>query len=150
VKELQRAQDKQKAEILSLKDQRNGLDVLSRDVDSAQRTFDAASQRANEVRLQSQMNQSTVSVLNRAFPPNQPAGPQVLLNATLALIVGLLLGTAVALGTEFLDRRVRSADSLAEGAGLAVLAELPRTRSGKRRGSRKKTVAPEVAAPQPA
>jgi polysaccharide biosynthesis transport protein len=150
VAELQRAQDRQKSEILSLKDQRNGADVLNREVESAQRAYDAVLQRGNEVRLQSQLNQSSVSVLNRAYPPIAPARPLIVLNVILGALIGTLLGVAFALLSESMDRRVRSPASLATTSGLLVLAEIPRLKGRRRKARLKKPVRKEIPVPQPA
>lgn len=125
VNELQRALDAQKARILSLKQQHDEFDVLNREVESAQRTYDAAIQRANQIRLESRLDQSSISILNPAIAPIEPSRPRVFLNTIVALVVGLMLATGVVLALELLDRRVRSSRDLFEANGIPVLAELP-------------------------
>jgi len=128
VAEGQRALDAQKQRILELKQQRDGLDVLNREAENAQRAYDAAMQRTSEVRLASRLDQTNIAVLNPATPPLKPAGPKVLRNMVLALLIGGLLAAGVALSAELLDRRVRSVADLAElevAGGLAVLGEIP-------------------------
>jgi chain length determinant protein EpsF len=123
--ELQRAVDAQKARILGLKRRHDSLDVLKHDVDAAQHAYDAAGQRASEVRLQGQLDQSNIAVLNAAIPPLKAARPRWWLN----LLIGFVLGMTFALGSvlisELRNRRVRSREDLTRYADLVVLAELP-------------------------
>lgn len=129
---MQAALEEQKTKILELRRANDERDVLTREVESAQRTYDAATQRASAVRLESQLDQSTVAVLAPALPPLDPARPRPLLNTVAALVFGLALGLGFAIMGEWRDRRVRSATDIAVAAGLTVLAEFPPT--PKRRG----------------
>ena len=111
VKELEQALEKQKQRILDLKQQKNELDVLANEVTNAQHAYDTALQRASQIHLESQVDQSNIAVLNPAVPPLKPTSPKVLLNLVLSIFLGTLLGTGFALLAEMLDRRVRTADA---------------------------------------
>jgi uncharacterized protein involved in exopolysaccharide biosynthesis len=130
---MQRALDAQRDRILALQQQRDGVEVLRREVENAQRAYEAGLQRAGEMRLQSQLNQSSIAVLNRAVPPVFPSRPNVLLNLMLASVLGGILAMGMALALELLDRRVRSAADLLGSGRLAVLGELPRLPRPERR-----------------
>ena len=132
VANLQQAFDEQKASILELKRQRDEVSVLSREVDTAQGAYDAALQRASQVRLESQLEQTSVAVLDRAAVPRRPAPPGLVVSVVLAGIFGAMLGASLALLLEMLDRRVRVGDELTRLAGLEVLAEVPRLRASFR------------------
>jgi chain length determinant protein EpsF len=132
VANLQQAFDEQKARILELKRQRDEVSVLSREVETAQGAYDAMLQRASQVRLESQLEQTSVAVLDRAAVPAAPAPPGFVLSVVLAAVFGTMLGTALALLLELLDRRVRDSDELVRLAGLEVLAEVPRLRASFR------------------
>lgn len=129
VANLQRAFDEQKERILELRRQRDEVAVLSREVETAQSAYDAALQRANQVNLESQLEQTSVSVLDGAAVPGKPAPPGLLLSAVLATVFGAMFGAALALLLEMLDRRVRVGDDLTRLAGIEVLAEVPRLRA---------------------
>src|SRR5690606_31813082 len=94
-----------------------------------QAAYDAALQRASQLRLESQLNQTTVAVLDRASAPVNPAGLGLFLTTALSLIFGSILGAALALTIEMLDRRVRDGEELLTAAGLEVLGEVPRLRA---------------------
>jgi uncharacterized protein involved in exopolysaccharide biosynthesis len=133
--ELRRALEQQRDRILQLKRQRDDLDVLKREVDNAQRMYDAGLQRATQVRLESQLDQSNIAILNPAVPPSRAARPRVLLNILVAMVAGCIIGVAAALVAERSDGRVRTSPALEADSGLIVLAEIPRRPRSKGRRS---------------
>lgn len=126
---MQAALEEQKRRILELKRASDERDVLSRDVESAQRTYDAATQRASAVRLESQLDQGTVAVLASAMPPLEPARPRPMLNTVAALLFGLALGVGLAVAAEWHDRRVRAGADIPAATGILLLAEFPPPRT---------------------
>jgi polysaccharide biosynthesis transport protein len=132
VANLQQAFDEQKSRILELKRQRDEVSVLDREVETAQGAYDAVLQRAGQVHLESQLEQTSVSVLDRASVPRSPAPPGLVVSIVLAAVFGTMFGAALALLFEMLDRRVRLGDELTRLAGLEVLAEVPRLRASFR------------------
>ncbi len=129
VADLQRAYDQQKQHILELSRQRDELSVQDREVQTAQAAYDAALQRASQLRLQSQFTEASVAVLDTALPPQSPAGMGFVTTTALSLVFGALLGAALALMLEMIDRRVRDGDELVRVAGIEVLGEVPRLRA---------------------
>jgi chain length determinant protein EpsF len=117
--------DAQRAKVLQMKQVRDEGSVLVRDVENAQRTYDAVLQRLNQTALESQATQGNIYVLAQATPPSQPSSPKVVLNTAVALFLGLILGIGVALGLEMTDRRVRAVDDVVRSIGLPVLGSLP-------------------------
>ena len=96
---MQGALAAQKARVLELNKQRDELNVLRRDIESAQRAFEIVSQRASQTNIESQTNQTNIAVLNPASPPPDPSKPKVFLNNVLvSMFLGTLLGIGLALG----------------------------------------------------
>ncbi|WP_215409736.1 chain length determinant protein EpsF [Janthinobacterium sp. JC611] len=126
----------QKAKVLELNRTRDEMGVLQKDVESAQRAFEATSQRLSQTRLEGQSEQSDISLLNPAVPPSQPAGPKVLLNTVLALFLGTMFGIGVALLAEMLDRRVRSENDLSDALQLPMLGSIAWNAPARSRGNR--------------
>lgn len=126
VAELQRSLDAQSQRVLQLKQQRDQLDVLTREVGVARATYDAAMQRSSAVRLEGQLDQNSIAVLNTAVPPAYPSSPRPMLNLLLGLILGGLIGTAAIVAAEKLDRRIRFDSDLVEVCELPLLASIPR------------------------
>lgn len=126
--ELRAAIAAQKKLLLKLKQRRPELAVLARDVDAAQKAHDAVSQRFNQTNLESQSTQTNVTVLTPAAEPIEPSFPKILLNTSIAIFLGTMLGVGAAFMFEILDRRIRSVDDLAEMLQLPVLGMIPRDR----------------------
>ncbi|WP_426112990.1 chain length determinant protein EpsF [Massilia sp. PWRC2] len=121
----------QKNKVLQLNRTRDELNVLGREVDSAQRAYDTVAQRLTLTNIEAQANQSDVAVLTAALAPLKPSGPKVLLNLAIGVIAGTLLGLGGAIMLELFDRRVRSAHDL-DIAGLAVLGTIKRVPAAHR------------------
>lgn len=119
--QLQGALAAQKARVLQLNKQRDELNVLRRDIESAQRAFEIVSQRASQTNIESQTNQTNIAVLNPASPPPDPSKPKVLLNTLVSVFLGGVLAIGLALVLELMNRRVRSTDDLVEALELPVL-----------------------------
>jgi chain length determinant protein tyrosine kinase EpsG len=116
--------ERQRARVLEIKKVRDELAVLQRDVENAQRNFDAASQRLNQTSLESQSTQANIVLLNRAVEPHRPSSPRVLLNTAVGVVLGGLLGIGGALAAELRRRKVRSADDLVAAAEVPVMGVL--------------------------
>ena len=114
----------QKSRILALKQSRDEAAVLIRDVENAQRLYDAALQRYGQTRLEAQNSQTDIAILNPAVPPTEASSPKVALNTILAVFLGSLLGIGLAFLMEMLDRRVRSGEDLTAALDMAVLGEI--------------------------
>ncbi|TDM05545.1 MAG: chain length determinant protein EpsF [Ideonella sp. MAG2] len=116
----------QRAKVLKLKEQRDAMAVLQRDVENAQRSYDTIVSRLNQTQLESQTQQSNINVLSPATVPLKPSSPKLLLNMALAAFVGTLLAVGLALVRELLDRRVRSTTDLIDTLGVPVLGVVPK------------------------
>jgi len=131
----------QRRKLLELKHQRAELGVLMREGETAQRAFDAVSERFTRTSLESQATQTNVLKLTAASIPNRPSSPRLVLNLLIAVLAGTLLAIAAAFAREIGDRRVRTHEDLESGLGLPMLTRLdlgPGSRSLRHyRGSRR-------------
>ncbi len=132
--DLKVALDRQRAKVLEIKQVRDELTVLQRDVESAQRAFDAVSQRLSQTSLESQSNQSNVVVLTPAAEPRKPSSPLLVLNSAVGAFLGTLLGIGGAMAAELRNRRVRGAQDLELASGVRPMGTLRDAFGGKRRG----------------
>jgi chain length determinant protein tyrosine kinase EpsG len=130
--DLKVALDRQRAKVLEIKQVRDELTVLQRDVESAQRAFDAVSQRLSQTSLESQSTQSNVVVLTAASEPRKPSSPKLVLNAAAGAFLGALLGVGGALAAELRNRRVRGPQDLELASGVRPMGTLRDAFRGKR------------------
>ena len=123
-RQLQGAVASQKTRVLALNLQRDELNVLRRDIESAQRSFELVSLRTSQTQMESRINQTNISVLNAAVAPTDPSRPRVALNTLVAFFLGLILAVATALVLELSNRRVRGILDLPEGLKLTALGSI--------------------------
>lgn len=119
----------QKRKLLDLKDERDEANVLLSDVASAQKAYDAVSQRFTQTNLEGQSTQTNVSVLTAANAPIKPSSPLPLLYTLIAAVVGTVIGIGLSFMSEMLDRRVRVVSDIEQALGIPVLAELSKQQS---------------------
>jgi len=124
-RQLQDAVASQRGRVLALNKQRGELSLLQRDVDIAQKAFEAVSSGASQSKLQSLTNQTNVMRLADAVEPLHPAGLTDEQALTVAAVAGFLLAIAGAFLLELLNRRVRTPDDLFMALELPVLASIP-------------------------
>ncbi len=109
---LQRALAEQRARVVELRDARSQAMVLLRDVETAQKAYEAAQQRFVVNKVESGARLTNVTVLNAATEPTYPSKPKRGLNVLLGIVMGIVLGLGAVFLMELLDRRVRSSADL--------------------------------------
>ena len=124
VEELRALAEQQKKQLLALRSDRDQINVYMRDVETAQRAYDAVSSRVGQLNLESQNNQANTRLLSPAVEPLQPSRPKLLNGIVASLLAGVVAGIALALGIELLDRRVRDPDDLMALPGVPVVGVL--------------------------
>lgn len=129
---LSNALAKQKAKVLQLKNQYNEIAILKREVENAQLAYDSVNQRSIQMRMESEIRQSNVAILDKAIAPKVPDKPKVKLNMVLSILLGSILGIGAALFAEVMDRRVRSALDITETLDLPVFGVIAATRPPKK------------------
>jgi chain length determinant protein EpsF len=147
--EVKASLEAQREKVLRMKAVRDEGLVLMREIDNAQRTYDAILQRFTQTSLESQTTQSNVNMLTQAVPPIEPATPRLVLNGLIALLVGTVLGVFVALFLELRDRRVRTVEDLVATLGLPVIGALPRPGSKLALGGRTSYLQQQLLQPLP-
>ena len=119
-----------------------GYGALQRDAASTQQIFEGVLQRFKEADLSAELQSNNVRILDAAVAPRRPVWPRTYLNATIALFGGLFAAIALALGMEFLNRRVESPEDIGEHFGVPLLGVAPRVA-----GSLKQLEGPDSSVP---
>jgi chain length determinant protein EpsF len=124
--EIRTALEVQRARVLRMRTAREEGAVLVRDVDAAQRSYEAVMARLNQTTLESQTTQSNSYPLAQAVAPFAPSSPNVLRNVVVSIVIGSVLAIAAVILLEYVDRRVRTDDEVSEVLGLPLLGVLPK------------------------
>jgi chain length determinant protein EpsF len=119
--DLRTALEAQKAKVLELNRMQDQAKPLINERDAAQRAYETAARYFTQASLEGQSNQADIAVLNQAVPPLKAASPKLMLNTLISMFLGTMLGIAVALLAEMLDRRVRSPDDIVKVLRAPVL-----------------------------
>jgi uncharacterized protein involved in exopolysaccharide biosynthesis len=97
------------------------LAILARRVETAQQAYTATSQRFAQANLESQSNQSDISILHVAEPAQKPFAPNILLNLAAGAFLGFALGCGLAFLAERSDQRIRSTVDLTMNSDVPLL-----------------------------
>ncbi|MEY8876761.1 MAG: chain length determinant protein EpsF [Leptothrix sp. (in: b-proteobacteria)] len=124
--DVRNALEAQRARVLRLRAAREEGTVLLRDVETAQRAFDAIQGRLSQSTLESHATQSNAYLLTEATPPIKPTSPRMRVNVGLAAVLGLLLAMGAVLLLEMTDPRLRTNDAAHALLGQPLLGVLPR------------------------
>jgi uncharacterized protein involved in exopolysaccharide biosynthesis len=149
--ELRAAYQAQTDRMLTMRDARVELAVLSRDVENAQRTYDTALQKWLTMKVDSRARMTNIAVLSPATEPLEPKSPRVGLITGLSVLVGALLAGGVVFLLETLDRRVRSRGDLEQRLAVPSLGRLSKwtPAAGRLLAAPQLARAPRAALPHP-
>lgn len=116
----------QRERVLSLKSRRDEGLVLQREVEQAQRAYDALMQRQSQAELEGGVTRAPLTLLSPATPPTRASAPRWPVLAALATLLGVLTAAAGVAVAEGRSRRLRTDSDLIRELGVPLLATLPR------------------------
>jgi chain length determinant protein EpsF len=129
--QIRAALEAQKKHVLQLRAQHDEAAVLRNEVESAQRAYDLVLQHLSASNLESQVQQTNVTILSEALPPVHKSSPHTMINVLLGGAMGLVAGVAAALLLEMRRPKLRGASDVIAVLHLPVLAAIPRMRLTK-------------------
>jgi succinoglycan biosynthesis transport protein ExoP len=97
---------------------------LLHDVEFRAEQLNARERAAEQAKLKSKLTFSDMTVLDKAFPPVQPAFPKPFIVLPVGIAAGLALGLILALLAEAADRRVRFPVDLEYAAAAPFLGSI--------------------------
>jgi len=134
--DVRQALDEQRKRVLEIQGQHDQEQMLQNDVATAQRNLDAVTQRLAQSSLESQTNQTNISLLTPAVEPVESSSPRIFFNFVISCFLGAILGISAALLLEYKDRKVRGGDEeLHDLLGVPILVRVGSAK-GAMRGSR--------------
>lgn len=120
----ERLQDTRK-EILLTQDKNVDLNLYKRELSTNREIYDSLLQRLKEVGVSSGVIANNISVVDEANTPLFPISPNLLKNAGMGLMAGLLLGLGIVFTREHLDDSVKNAGEIEAKLGLPLLGIVP-------------------------
>ena len=104
---LETEQQQAQKSLIDIQAQRDRLGQLERDVAFRAEQLNGRERAAEQAKLKSKLTFSDITVLDKAFPPIEPAFPKPFIVLPIGIVAGLALGLILALLAEAADRRVR-------------------------------------------
>lgn len=101
------------------------LRELQREADANRTLYESFLARYKETSAQESLEMPESRVVTRAGVPIRPSFPKTMLTLGLAILLGLGLGSVLALIADYLDRRIKSLDQAQSVSGLPSLAAIP-------------------------
>ncbi|WP_424192353.1 chain length determinant protein EpsF [Ampullimonas aquatilis] len=123
--ELKQALEQQKKRMLDLRKLKDENAALQRDVDIAQKAYDAASQRLSQSTMETQTQQANAIIISRATPPVEASSPKLSLNVLLGSFLGLVLASLGICILELNQKVIRTDNDIQSKLNIASLASLP-------------------------
>lgn len=115
--------------MLEMKKHRDVINSYQRQLESAQRIYNAALQKYDEILMQSNVANTSVSVLREAQLPTTHSKPKRANALIIGMGMGLLLGLMISFLMELTHRRVRCTDDIERDLGLTILGQIGFSRS---------------------
>lgn len=100
------------------------LRELQREAEANRTIYESFLARYKEASAQESLDMPDSRVVTEADPPINPSFPKVSLTLGLAALIGLLLGCALSLVADYLDRRIKSHEHV-KSSGLPSIAAIP-------------------------
>lgn len=114
-----------KEESLEINKSEFQYNILKRNVQMNQNLYDTLLSRLKETDLSGNIDVSNIRITEKAILANKPVRPKKVLNLTLGVIFGLMIGIGFSFMWEFMDRSVSTEDDVKKYLGIPVLAIVP-------------------------
>lgn len=114
-----------KASVLDTRQRSIQYNIFLREVDTNRQLYDALLQRYKEIGVAGGVGANNISVVDAAETPLKPSWPKPIVLLLAAIVVGAILGFAVALLQEHLDRAVSDPQQIPDELGIPLLGTIP-------------------------
>ncbi|MDD0837164.1 Wzz/FepE/Etk N-terminal domain-containing protein [Curvibacter sp. HBC61] len=121
---LGRSMDEQQRSVLEAKRHRDVISSYQRQLESAQRVYNTAVAKYDEILMLGTVNGTSLSVLRKAEAPLKHAKPQITKSVLMSILVGLVLGLGLSFLLEIAVRRLRCLEDMERGLGLRLFGQI--------------------------
>lgn len=123
-RELRREIALRQQKLLAQKEHRDRIAAYQRELEGADRVYNAATQKYDELLMAGNISAVNLTVLRQAETPTAASKPKVTASLLASIGVGVVLGLCLALVLELGKRRLRSREDLVRGFSLPVLGQI--------------------------
>ncbi len=116
--------------LASLPAQTSRIADLRRDAQAAESVFMSLQKKYQEAMVAQTTAPSDITITQAADPRNAVKTPNIPLNLSIGLLIGLILALTTVFGLEFFDDRFRDEEDIKDRIGLPVLATVPKLALG--------------------
>jgi succinoglycan biosynthesis transport protein ExoP len=110
--------------VLESKRHRDVISSYQRQLESAQRVYNTAVAKYDEILMLGTVNGTSLSVLRKAEAPLKHAKPQITKSVLMSVLVGLVLGLGLSFLLEIAVRRLRCLEDMERGLGLRLFGQI--------------------------
>jgi polysaccharide biosynthesis transport protein len=132
---FQTAYDEQQKQVNDVAEKSVQYNILKREVDTNKQLYVGLLEKLKETGVSTTLKATNIRVVDRAYPPKKPDRPRILLNLSLAFVLGLSLGIGVAFLQEHLDNTFKTAEDVERLLQLPALASVPAVESSNNQRS---------------
>jgi len=100
-------------------------DILKREVETDRQLHEGLLQRLKETDVSAGVKSGNVHIIDGGHVPKLPTSPNVPVNLSLGLIVGLVFGLGTAAGIEFFDRTIKTPEDVERELRIGFLGAIP-------------------------
>ncbi len=119
-----------KAEVVDQRNRSIDYNIIQREVDTNRQLYDGLLQRFKEIGLTGGVGTNNVSIVDKATIPLLPVSPDLVFNAGLGALAGLILGLLLALWFDYLDDTYKSPEDVEREMGVSVIGVIPKPKDG--------------------
>ena len=120
-----------KGDVLGLRERSIQYNILQRELDTTRGLYDALLQRYKEIGVTGGVTTNNVQIIDIAQVPGGPSSPNLLLNALIAMVIGLALGAVIAFILEALDESLATPEDVETKIGVPALGVIPLLERGQ-------------------
>jgi len=120
--------EEQRDKALGLNAQLAQYTILQSEWEQTRKLCDILDDRIKEINVTEDTGALNITILEVARPGTSPTSPNKSRAMAMALVLGLMLGGGLALGLDWMDQRIRSADEIPGTLGIPVLGVVPEVR----------------------
>jgi capsular exopolysaccharide synthesis family protein len=112
--------------------------ILKREFETNQQLYDSLLQHLKDATVSAGLRATNIHLVDSALVPTGPVRPRIMYNIEVSMLVGLVLGVALAFVMESLDTSIKSVEDVERLIAAPALAVIPQMRSSwlSKRGDR--------------